>query len=92
MRDFTKIDPIINDWVAANNLDLLSGYKDTPVRSVNYFDSKKVKWQIWIEPDDGDWCIHWWNYKDAKRTFKTPASELREHLQSIIDNVSSFSL
>ena len=89
MRDFVAIDAIISEWVEKNGLSLLSSYKETQVRSVNIVDSKNMKWQLWIEPEDDAWCIHWWNYKDTKRTLISTTNDLLKNLQTTTDTLKT---
>jgi len=88
---FHKVDQAFYDWAKNSGMNVQTEYKGEEVRSVDIFDTKNKKWQLWLVPvDSEDKCvIHYWDYKDISRHSKVSNLRLLQELTDIEKSIKT---
>lgn len=76
---YESLDPFLQPWAAAHQLDLVTEYKDEPARSVNVTSRDgRQKVQIWIDrPLPGSAVsLHVWDYRRRREEIRGSIMEL----------------
>lgn len=86
---YNKIDAMIQAWADKHKLTVYTSYQDYEVRSVDVFDRKGRKYQIWIDkPDQFDNVeVHAWDYRSRKKEYTVLTSDLPACLEEAYNTV-----
>jgi hypothetical protein len=91
MIDYSTIDGVISSWVTKHRLILYTLYQDQEVRSVDVVSPKGRKFQIWIDPPNGDnVAVHAWDYKKRRRDWKGAGGNLSRYLEQALQTVTAW--
>lgn len=80
--NYMRIDPILDQWAAANGLTVMNLYKGYDVRSVEIADGQGTRFQLWIDPPEehGRISVHLWDYKKRRADYNVKLEQLAECL------------
>ena len=91
---YEMIDLVLNEWAKFHGLPIQKEYKDSEVRSVQFYKSQRDGYEIWIDKPDGNGLIgiHVWDFRrrGRRRDFLVSPNDLREYLDAALNIAKSW--
>lgn len=85
MSCYSEIDPVIEAWRIRHSLHIYTVFKDAEVRSTELVNPAGKRWQIWVDPPDGQGVgVHAWDFKTMRHDTNVPISQLGEALDESV--------